>query len=148
MCSSDLSRLLLVMLALYALGILFGIRYSREEFPFFLYGMYSLKEEAQPVYTSYAVFIDGKEVKTSSLPDLQKELIREPFAHAEQLYRKGKLNEKDIRHLLSWLLPYAVDMRFVENNQLDIYKLSCVYNKAGKPEVIKDRKSTRLNSSH
>src|SRR3954465_11714962 len=52
-----------------------------EEFPFLLYGMYSLREEPQPTYTSYSLVIDGKEVNYSRLKDSQRELILSPLEH-------------------------------------------------------------------
>src|SRR3954468_17221891 len=52
-----------------------------EEFPFLLYGMYSLREEPQPTYTTYSLVIDGKEVNYSRLKDSQRELILSPLSH-------------------------------------------------------------------
>src|SRR5688572_7538046 len=81
---------LLAVIAFFASGTLYCVfncntfLFTRrcEEFPFLLYGMYSLKAEAQETYTAYSFVIDGKEVNYSKLKDSQRELITSPLLHA------------------------------------------------------------------
>src|SRR3954470_5101115 len=80
-----------------------------EEFPFLLYGMYSLREEQQPTYTTYSLFIDGKEVNHSRLKDSQRELILSPLAHLP-----ANIDSTELLRFKQWLFRYSVDMRGLE----------------------------------
>ncbi|MES2621498.1 MAG: hypothetical protein V4615_11665 [Bacteroidota bacterium] len=108
-----------------------------EEFPFLLYGMYSLPEETQETYTTYSFVIDGKEVNYAKLKDSQRELITSPLLHAFPLMDSTGANKEKINKLKQWLFRYSVDMRGLETNAMDVYKLTCAYNKNGLPEVLK-----------
>lgn len=108
-----------------------------EEFPFLLYGMYSLPVEAQKTYTTYSFVIDGKEVNYSKLKDSQKELITSPLLHAIPLMDSIEANKEKVNRLKQWLFRYSVDMRGLETNGMEVYKLTCAYNKSGLPEVLK-----------
>jgi hypothetical protein len=123
--------------ALYVIGILYCIINCNtylfakrcEEFPFLLYGMYSLPEKNAETYTTYSIVIDGKEVNYSRLKDSQRELILSSLAH---------LNFGDTlqtKQYMEWLFRYAVDMRGLETNRMDVYKLTCSYQEDGSPKL-------------
>jgi hypothetical protein len=44
-------------------GVLYYASRQREEFPFFLYGMYSLNELPQQNYYTYSITIGDQEIK-------------------------------------------------------------------------------------
>ena len=70
-------KLLFAMVAVWAVGTLWYALHSHEEFPFMLFGMYSLKQEAKPEYTQYALITaDGKEFIYANLKDPQRELLQ------------------------------------------------------------------------
>lgn len=108
-----------------------------EEFPFLLYGMYSLREEPQQTYTTYSFVIDGKEVNYSKLKDSQRELITSPLIHAIPLMDSTDANTEKVNRFKEWLFRYSVDMRGLETNKMDVYQLTCAYNENGNPQVIK-----------
>ena len=68
-------KLLFVMLIVFMVGTLWFALKSREEFPFLLFGMYSLKEEAQEEYIAYSIVVDGNEIIYKSMSDAQRELV-------------------------------------------------------------------------
>jgi hypothetical protein len=103
-----------------------------EEFPFLLYGMYSLREEPQETYTAYSLVIDGKEVNYSKLKDSQRELILSPLSHLST-----SIDSNEFRQFKEWLFRYSVDMRGLETNKMDVYKLTCAYKQDGTPQVLK-----------
>jgi hypothetical protein len=103
-----------------------------EEFPFLLFGMYSLREEPQQTYTTYSLVIDGKEVNYSRLKDSQRELILSPLSHLS-----SSIDSADFKRYKEWLFRYSVDMRGLETNRMDVYKLTCAYRANGTPEILK-----------
>lgn len=114
----------------YIAGLLFFALKSREEFPFLLYGMYSLKEPAKPEYTTYEIFLAGQKVDYSRLWDSQRELITANLSAYESLSTDKQQAFKE------WLFRYVADMRTIDNNTLRVEKLHCAYTD-GKPLVLK-----------
>ena len=108
-----------------------------EEFPFLLYGMYSLRQDPQQTYTTYSFVIDGKEVNYSKLKDSQKELITSPLIHAAPLMDSTEANEEKVNRLKEWLFRYSVDMRGLQTNAMEVYQLTCTYSNEGSPHIIK-----------
>ena len=102
-----------------------------------LYGMYSLPVEAQKTYTAYSFVIDGKEVNYSKLKDSQRELMISPLLHAIPLMDSFAVNKKKVQRLKEWLFRYSVDMRGLETNQMEVYKLTCTYTEKGLPKILK-----------
>lgn len=130
-------RKLLAMVALYIGGTIWFALRQHEEFPFLLYGMYSLKEEPKETYTTYAIRIDGKEVRYTATWDLEKEMITAPLLHAVSDFENGKLTKEQMQQLYGWLFRYIADMRMIEDNTLKIDKLTCTYNADGSVQIVK-----------
>lgn len=126
-------KLLFAIVALYIMGILYGIARSREEFPFLLYGMYSLKEAPQDAYTTYEVQIAGQKVDYDHLWDSQGEMIKGPLLHYAAL-TAGRDSVTDAQ-FTRWLFSYAADMRLIEQNTMQVYRLTAAYNANGIPSV-------------
>ena len=126
-------KLLFGIVALYLLGILYGVARSREQFPFLLYGMYSLKEEPKASYTTYDIQIAGQQVDYDHLWDSQGEMIKAPLLHYASLTagRDSISNGQFMR----WLFSYAADMRLIEQNTMQVYRLTASYNANGIPSV-------------
>ena len=116
--------------ALYTLGILYFSLQQREEFPFLLYGMYSLKEEAKPTYTTYQITIDGKVLETTKLKDAKAELVTSPLSHIAASIQDGKTDTSQFALYANWLLKYIDD-----GKSITIHKLSCSYKGNGEPTV-------------
>ncbi|MFM2307654.1 MAG: hypothetical protein RLZZ367_2323 [Bacteroidota bacterium] len=75
-------KLLFAIVVLWAVGSLWYALHSHEEFPFLLFGMYSLKQQAKPEYTQYALITDdGKEFIYANLKDPQRELLQHGIAN-------------------------------------------------------------------
>lgn len=129
-------KILFAVIVFYMAGILWFVRYQREEFPFLLYGMYSLKEEAPPSYTTYLLKMDGREVYYTKLWDLEKELIISPLSRAVSLSDQGELSKQEMNRIYAWLFRYMGDMRMIGNNRFEVYRLTCGYNEEGKVEII------------
>jgi hypothetical protein len=130
-------KLLFAVISLYMLGILYYALRQREEFPFLLYGMYSLKEKPQDAYIAYSIKVDDTEIKYSKLRDSQRELITSTLENAESLIAKGKLNATDENKFKAWLMNYCLDMRMPNDSKMDVFKLSCNYDSAGQIKVLK-----------
>lgn len=76
-------KLLFAIVVVWAVGTLWYALHSHEEFPFLLFGMYSLKQEAKPEYTQYALITDdGKEFIYANLKDPQRELLQQGIANS------------------------------------------------------------------
>jgi len=119
------------------MGIFYYALKQREEFPFLLYGMYSLKEEAQNNYTAYSMVIDGREVNYSRLKEPQKELMISSLQHVIPFIEAGIQKSKEVEAYKEWLFRYSVDMRGLESNKMSVYTLTCAYNSAGNPQILK-----------
>ena len=85
-------KLLFGVIAFYMLGVAYYALRQREEFPFFLYGMYSLKEKPQPTYSTYSIVIDDVEIRYARLRDAQRELMTASIDDALPLLAEGKLS--------------------------------------------------------
>lgn len=79
-------KLLFAIVVVWAVGTLWYALHSHEEFPFLLFGMYSLKQEAKPEYTQYALITDdGKEFIYANLKDPQRELLQQGIANSSSI---------------------------------------------------------------
>ena len=130
-------KILFTVICVYILGILYYASRQREEFPFLLYGMYSLKEAPQPSYTTYSVELAGQEIKFVKLRSTQRELIISTIEHAIPLLENGKIAKEDDLKLKKWLMDYCGDVRLLGQNKMDIYRLTCNYDETGKIKVLK-----------
>ncbi len=120
---------LFAVFVLYTLGLLYFALKQREEFPFLLFGMYSLKEETKPSYITYQIAVDGKLLETTKLKDAKAELITSPLSHIAS----SQNHESDSSNLAiyaSWLLKYVGD-----GNSVAIHKLTCSFKSNGEPIV-------------
>ncbi len=118
---------LFALFSLYILGVLYGVRYSREEFPFMLYGMYSLPETNQQEYVTYRIEVDGRAVPFTTMWDSQKELFTSPLTSYDSL------TENYRAQFQPWLLRYASANA---GKKLRVYRLTCRYNANGVPQII------------
>ena len=119
-------KLLFVVVVVLLLGTLWFALKSHEEFPFLLYGMYSLKEESQNEYIAYSIVVHGKEIVYQNRPDAQQELVAGALRGAVSLPTNPLANEAFIH----WLRAYSTN-----GEPLEIYKLTCVYAADGKPQI-------------
>lgn len=108
-----------------------------EEFPFLLFGMYSLYEKPQDTYTTYSIVIDGRGVNYSKLKDSQRELMNSPLLHSIALFDSTGKHDEKLMQLREWLFRYSVDMRGLETNKMEVYELTCAYNENGVPHILK-----------
>jgi hypothetical protein len=132
-----IDKVLFAAVCLYITGVLYHALKQREEFPFFLYGMYSLKVPPQPNYYTYSITIGGQEIKYAKLRDAQKELIESSLEHAVPMMQAGTLSKDDELKFKRWLMNYCLDMRMPGDNTMNVYRLSCSYNAAGQIAVDK-----------
>lgn len=129
-------KLLFAVITIYMAGVLYHAIKQREEFPFFLYGMYSLKENPQKAYIAYSINVDDQEIKYARLRDSQRELISSTLSNAVPLLQEGKLSKVDENKFKLWLMNYCLDMRMPSDSKMDVYKLSCDYDSAGQIKVL------------
>lgn len=134
------SIMLFATVVFYILCVLAGCAFSHEEFPVFLFGMYSMKETEQTEYETYSITAGGQEVVYDNLFDAQREVITSPLYHLA-----ANTSHQNVSQLSKWLFAYIADMRLVENNTMQIQKITCRYNSSGKPVVM--RKETIINFS-
>jgi hypothetical protein len=130
-------KILFALIALYMTGILYYSLRQREEFPFLLYGMYSLKEEPKETYTTYSVEVSEQEIKYGKLRDAQRELITSTLENGMPLIAASKLSSSDEAKFKEWLMKYCLDMRLAGDNRMNVYKLSCNYDSAGQVKILK-----------
>ena len=133
----DKDKLLFAIIAIYMTGVLYHALRQREEFPFFLYGMYSLKEKPKDAYVAYSIKVDDTEIKFAKLRDAQRELITTTLDNAVPLLESGKLSKTDENKFKSWLMNYCLDMRMPSDSKMDVFKLSCNYDSAGQIKILK-----------
>ena len=115
---------------IYAAGMIYFPLHSKEEFPFLLYGMYSLKEKGQEEYMSYSLVADGKPITGAAQKDAAHELTTSFCDRALPLAHEGNISEHDLIRMREWL------MRYLQAKQLNVYAQRCVYNKEGKPQIV------------
>ena len=120
-------KLLFVMLIVFMVGTLWFALKIREEFPFLLFGMYSLKEEAQEEYIAYSIVVDGNEIIYKSMSDAQRELASTTLINTLAIN-----NPLSNTGFTNWLKRYKAG-----NKPLEIYKLTCLYLPDGKPLIMK-----------
>jgi len=130
-------KLLFGLIAVYILGVLYYVSRQREEFPFLLYGMYSLKEKPRETYSTYSIQVDDQEIKYGKLRDSQRELITSTLDNAIPLIVDRKLSAEDETKFKAWLMNYCMDMRMAGDSKMDIYKLTCDYDSSGQVKVLK-----------
>lgn len=121
-------KLLFVLVVVWAIGTLWFALKSREEFPFLLFGMYSLKEPAKEEYTTYSIVVDEKEIVYSEMNDAQHELVATSLSNTAS---SGK-NPLATAGFTNWIKRYTAD-----NKPMEIYKLTCLYAQDGKPLIRK-----------
>lgn len=130
-------KLLFGVIVIYMAGILYQVRWQREEFPFFLFGMYSLKEKPKDAYIAYSINVDGQEIKYSKLRDSQRELITSTIGNVAPLLEAGKMDTANANAFKWWLMKYCLDMRMAGDSKMDVFKLSCNYDTAGQIKILK-----------
>lgn len=129
-------KLMFVGVLIYLGGVAWFALHQREEFPFFLYGMYSLKEEPQPEYVNYEITAAGQQLQYTTLWDAQKELITSTLAKGLNAEQTGNLSPAQSQKLREWMFRYIADMRLIEDNTLKVDKLTCRYDSLGNPVVV------------
>jgi len=133
-------KLLFVLIAVYVLGLGYFALRQREEFPFLLYGMYSLKVEQQPQSIStIELIIANDTLPLSTLRDPQRELLATTLGHAVQC----EPDSLQLRALQAWIFRYVADMRMVASNKMQVHRLSASVDEGGnigsvKREIIFD----------
>ena len=130
-------KLMFSVIIIYMACVFYHILKQREEFPFFLYGMYSLIEKPQDTYVAYSIKVDDTEIKYSKLRDSQRELITSTLGNAVPLLEEGKLSPEEVSRFKNWLMNYCMDMRMISDSKMDVFKLSCNYDSAGQIIVLK-----------
>lgn len=127
---------LFAVMVVYMAGLLWYALHQREEFPFLLYGMYSLKEEPQEEYMSYEITAAGQTVMYTGLWDVQKELITSTLSKGLSAEQMRDLSPQESKDLREWLFRYIADMRLIEDNTMQVERLKCRYDSAGYPQVV------------
>jgi hypothetical protein len=130
-------KLFFGLVGLYILGVLYHALRQREEFPFLLYGMYSLKESSQPNYTAYSIVLDSQEIRYAKLRDAQRELITSTLSQTVPMMEEGKLSAEQTSKYETWLMNYTADMRMAGDNLMHVYRLTCAYDDKGRAKVLK-----------
>jgi hypothetical protein len=121
---------------LYICGTLYCVRFSHEEFPFLLYGMYSLKEPPQETYTTYSIEVDGKQIDHTKLLDARRELMITPLINfASELADSNSVNDEGRLEFETWLWHYVINEKKSAKSIIEVYKNTCVYNSAGRAEI-------------
>lgn len=122
----------------YAFGILYYCWHQREEFPFLLYGMYSLREKPQETYVRYTFEADGREQSYAGFLDPKRQLISSAQQNGADEYSAGRLTNEQMRALTDWLYKlYFSPWEAHPNKQLEIYQLTYAYNQDGRPQLLK-----------
>lgn len=124
----------------YLLGLCYYALKQREEFPFLLYGMYSLKETPQPVYTAYTIEGGGQDIKYARLRDAQRELISSTLTNAIPLMDSGAINPETATQYKQWLMNYCFDVRMTGQDAMTVYRLTCNYDSSGHIHVLNKAK--------
>ncbi len=130
---------LFTVVLLYIAGILFCIfncntfLFSNrcEEFPFLLYGMYSLKEEPRETYSHYIISIDGKILQGSPLSDSRYELVNSVIEHVEGMDIPLEEKQRKRDSVLRWLESYVPG-----ENRIAVFRNTVAYNSAGEQEPL------------
>jgi hypothetical protein len=107
-------------------GTLWFALKSHEEFPFLLFGMYSLKEESKEEYIAYSILAGGKEIVYDQLHDTEKELIE--TAAGNIVWQRDPITTTGFAN---WLRTHT------GNKPVEIYRLTCIYTRQGQPLVKK-----------
>lgn len=121
-------KLLFAVVVILILGTTYFALKSREEFPFLLFGMYSLKEESQDEYIAYSIVVDGKELICGNMRDAEVELVETTLSNTVSL----NANPHATTAFGNWLKRYTA-----EGKAMEIYKLTCLYEQEGKPVIQK-----------
>jgi len=117
-------KLLFTVAVVWLLGTMWFALKSHEEFPFLLFGMYSLKEKSKAEYTAYSIVVNGKEIVYNDLRDAQRELVLGSLSH--------QTNPLADAAFMNWMRAYTAN-----GGPLEIYKLTCLYSQEGKPLIRK-----------
>jgi hypothetical protein len=130
-------KLIFTLVMLYVVGVLYHVLKQREEFPFFLYGMYSLKEPTRDNYVTYSVTIDTQQMRYAKLRDAQRELVGTTLTHALDKLDSVSLNGPEGAAFKRWFQDYCGDIRLMGDNRMNVYRLTCNYDKSGMPYILK-----------
>lgn len=130
-------KILFAVISVYILGVMWFALRQHEEFPFFLYGMYSLKEPPQKEYVAYQIVFDTTQIRYAKLRDAQRELINSSLVHAVPILENGQLSEKDAGLFKTWLMNYTSDMRLLADNKMQVLKVNCSYDSTNRLQVLK-----------
>lgn len=120
-------KLLFLVLIVFMVGTLWFALKSREEFPFLLFGMYSLKEETQEDYITYSIVVVGKEIVYKNMYDAQSELVSTTLSNTVAVN-----NPLSNNGFAEWLKRYTTG-----GKPMEVYKLTCMYLPDGKPQIKK-----------
>ena len=138
-------KLLFALLSLFIVFTAIGARFSHEEFPIFLFGMYSAEEKRADVYFTYEIATDGKKLDASTLGDAQRELLFTTLAHVRDLHAQQKITNDDWLKFQQWFFRYSAE-HLPPHKVLQVYQLSCAYQSNGSPE-IQERKTLFENGN-
>lgn len=133
-------KLLFGLLLILLIGTGYFALRQREEFPFLLFGMYSLKETKRPTSISTIELIVANDtLQLSTLRDPQRELIATTIEHA----LANNLDSVQEQALQAWIFRYVADMRMVASNTMQVHRLSATVDESGgigmvKREIIYD----------
>ncbi|MBL0308719.1 MAG: hypothetical protein IPP77_03265 [Bacteroidetes bacterium] len=128
-------KLLFAVVGIYVLGLAYGWRLDREEFPFLLYGMYSLKEESKATYSTYSIEFNGKELDQNSLLNPKKELLMTTTAHVVPLM-DSVLKGEDKESFARWLLRCGAIGNKMHHDEVNIYKMKALYDESGRINLV------------
>lgn len=126
-------KVLFAVFIIYWVGVAFGWRLDREQFPFLLYGMYSLKEKPKDSYTAYTIEINEKEILASQLLNPKKENIFTTTSHFDDILESDDHADNKLS-FFKWLLRYS-DKHGLTSNSIKVYKVECQYDMSGKLSV-------------
>jgi hypothetical protein len=133
-------KFLFIAVLFYGAGIAYYALKQREEFPFLLYGMYSLKEKPQAVYTTYTLEGGGQEIKYAKLRDARRELISSTLSNSLPLIDSGVIDQQKANQYKQWLMNYCFDVRMTGENVMSVYRLTCDYDNEGHVRVLNKQK--------
>lgn len=120
-------------MGLYVVGVLYCAAHQREEFPFLLYGMYSLKETRQNEYVTYQIKVNGVELDYRMLPDAKRELV------TSVLYKAAATgNADELQKIKLWLSRYLAREN-QDGTIIEINRLVCTYGANGRPFVLSNK---------
>lgn len=125
-------KALFVVVCMFIGGTLWFAFHSHEEFPFLLYGMYSLPESANDTCEWYSIELFGREITYEDFPDTKRELITSPLYH----YNSEKPTNITPTEFYGWLFFYLQKTVSLEGPQIKVNQYLYRYNKQGRPILL------------